>query len=258
MSTATHPSPSKPRITIEEYEALTLAKGDHPDRSNGLCSMEAAAWLAGETHTDHPACVSPIIAAFVRRWNDDLDDDARNRLIKPLVPKILNTAGDAKLETRREWMIRDWQIRVYTPAMLRLAKIDVEAKSLAELPEVVDTESLNAAVKALTPARTKAAAAWDAAWAAAWDAAGDAAGAAAGDAAWAAAAGAAAWAAAGAAAGAAAWAAAGAAAWVAAGDAAWVAARAAAWAAAGAALKPTVTDLQVSAVELLERLIAVA
>jgi hypothetical protein len=246
MSTATHPSPSKPRITIEEYEALTLAKGDHPDRSNGLCSMEAAAWLAGETHTDHPACVSPIIAAFVRRWNDDLDDDARNRLIKPLVPKILNTAGDAKLETRREWMIRDWQIRVYTPAMLRLAKIDVEAKSLAELPEVVDTESLNAAVKALTPARTKAAA-WDAAGAAAWDAAGAAAWDAAWDAAWAAAAGDAARDAAGAAAGAAAW------------DAAWDAAwAAAAWDAAWAALKPTVTDLQVSAVELLERLIAVA
>jgi hypothetical protein len=116
----------------------------------------------------------------------------------------------------------------------------------------------------------------DAAWAAAWAAAGDAARATAGDAAWAAA-----WAAARAAAGdaagdaaratagAAAWAAARAAAWAAARDAAGAAARAAAGdaarAAAGAtagdaawdALRPTVETLQVSACELLDRLILV-
>jgi hypothetical protein len=89
---------------------------------------------------------------------------------------------------------------------------------------------------------------------AAWDAARDAARAAAGDAAWdaaGAAAGAAAWAAAGDAA----WDAAGAAARAAARAAAWAAARAAAWDAAGAKLAPTVTILQASALDLLDRMI---
>jgi hypothetical protein len=77
---------------------------------------------------------------------------------------------------------------------------------------------------------------WAAARAAAWAAAGDAAGAAAWDAAWDAA-----------------RAAAGDAAW----DAAWAAAGAAAWDAARAALRSTVEALQTSALELLERMIAV-
>jgi hypothetical protein len=97
-------------------------------------------------------------------------------------------------------------------------------------------------------------AAWAAAWAAAWDAAWDAAWAAARDAAWAAARDAArdaAWAAARAAAWDAAWDAA----WAAARDAAWDAARDAARAAAGNFLKPTVEWLQVSAVDLVNRMI---
>ena len=104
-------------------------------------------------------------------------------------------------------------------------------------------------------------AAGDAAWDAAWDAARDAARAAALDAAWAAALNAAgdaamdaARAAAGDAARDAACAAACAAAWNAARDAAGDAARAAAW----AALAPTVPQLQISAIDLLERMIAVA
>jgi immunity protein 5 of polymorphic toxin system len=96
------------------------------------------------------------------------------------------------------------------------------------------------------------AAAGDAAGAAAWDAAGDAARAAAGAAARAAV-GAAARAAARAAAGAAAWAAAGAAARAAAG----AAAGAAAWAAAGDALQPTLAQLQTSALDLIDQMLAV-
>ena len=41
----------------------TLAHGAHDSPADGLCAMEAAAWLAGEPHSDHPACVSPVIAA---------------------------------------------------------------------------------------------------------------------------------------------------------------------------------------------------
>ena len=113
----------------------------------------------------------------------------------------------------------------------------------------ISQEEMDAALDAAWAAAGAAArdAALDAAWAAARDAAWAAAGAAAGDAAWAAAraaAGDAAWDAARAAAGDAAWA------------AAWAAAGAAAWAAAGAALKPTVTALQASAFDLLDRMLS--
>jgi hypothetical protein len=49
--------------------------------------MEAAAYVAGEPHSDHPQCASTVITAFVIEWNDRLGND-RNRLSKPLIPRV--------------------------------------------------------------------------------------------------------------------------------------------------------------------------
>jgi hypothetical protein len=160
-------------------------------------------------------------------------------------------------------MAADWYIRVQTPAWLRLAGLTTQAEALEAFPEIIDFSAVPSLKPTLDAIRQDAAAAWDAAWDAARAAAWDAARAAAWDAAGAAAR-AAAWDAAGAAAGAAAWDAARAAARAAAWDAAWDAARAAAWDAAGAAawdaagaaLAPTVTALQISAVDLVKRMCA--
>ena len=244
---------------------LTLLKGAHGRLDEGVCVMEAVAWVAGEPWSDHPKSASPVIAAFMRSWNDTLDDDSRNRLLKPYVTRLVGTAAAPAVEDARAWMSLDWLVRTYTPAWLRLAGLDLQAVRLEGLPEFhvgMDVPSIKPAIEAVrqdaAAARAAAgdaawAAAWDAAWAAARAAAGAAARAAAGDAAWAAAR-AAAWDAAGAAAGAAAWDAAGAAARDAAGAAAWAAARDA----AGAALRPTVDHLQASATQLIDRMIAAA
>ncbi|MGE0289090.1 MAG: hypothetical protein AB7I42_22810 [Bradyrhizobium sp.] len=200
--------------------------------------MELVAWLAGEPHTDHPACVSPVIAGFVRTWNDALPDADRTRILRPLLPALIGTATTDADERARARLATDWLIRTFTPAWLDAAHLTEDAAALRSLPEVATVADIIGAQPVLDRTRRSAAAAraaaWDAAWAAARAAAWDAARAAA----WAAAraaAGAAAWDAARAAA----WAAARAAAWDAAGDAAgaaaWDAARAAAWAAARAA-----------------------
>ena len=253
---------------LDALATLTLKNGSHPDPDSGLCVMEAAAWIAGEPHSDHPECVSPVLGAFMRRWNDDLDGEGRQKL-KAFVPRVIGTAGDGQDEARG-WLAADWLIRVHTPAWLDLAGITDAAAALRALPELRDSGSLEAARPALADAREKGAAAGDAAWAAAgdaaWAATGAAAWAAARDAAWAAARDAArdaTWAAAGAAAGAATWDAARDAAWAAARDAAgdatwaaaWAAAGAATWAAARDALKPTTVELQASALDLLDRMI---
>lgn len=65
---------------------LTLLKGKH-DRGQGMCAMEAAAYLAGEPHSDHPKCVSPVIATFLRNWNDGLPDDQRQMDARELAGK---------------------------------------------------------------------------------------------------------------------------------------------------------------------------
>jgi hypothetical protein len=42
--------------------------------------------------TDHPPCVSPVIAGFMRNWNDSLPDAERGILI-PLLPKLIDTVN---------------------------------------------------------------------------------------------------------------------------------------------------------------------
>ena len=225
-------------MTDQFLGPLKLERGAH-DRGTGMCAMEAAAYLAGEKHSDHPVCVSPVIAAFLRSWNDGLPD-ADRQMLKPLIVRVLHTNTGAADETTRAWLATDWLVRVHTPAWLDLAGLTADATALRNLPALTSSEIATAVLSVIDGARQRAAAAW----------------AAAGDAARAAA-----WAAAGGAAGDAAWDAARAAAWAAAGDAAGDAARAAAWAAARAAatqrLAPTVQILQASAMELVERMIAV-
>jgi len=220
-------------------DTIELKHGSHDSFEHGACVMELSAYLAGEPHGDSPACVSPVIAAFLRRWNDDLPD-ADRQMLKPYAARVLNTVGPPELETRRAWMLDDWMFRVQVPAWLELAGGDLvqHAVALRALPEICDLPSLLAASPLLQAAQS-AAAAWDAAraaaraaaWAAARDAARDAAWAAARDAAWAAA-------------------------WAAARDAAWAAARDAARAAAWDKLTATKQELQRSALELLDRMIA--
>jgi len=249
-----------------DLDTLVLDGGSHSPGSDRMCVMEAVALLAGEGWTDHPACASPVIGAFLRSWNDSLPDDERQQL-KQYIPRLVGSKGTDEQETDRAWLATDWLIRVQAPAWLRLAGMADQADLLAAM-QPVNPETCPSIMPALKAVRSDAAAArdaaraaaWDAAGAAAWDAAWDAAGAAAGAAAGVAAraaAGDAAWDAAGVAAWAAARAAARAAAGDAAGAAAGVAARAAAWAAAGAALAPTKEALQVEAHKLVDRMLAV-
>jgi hypothetical protein len=245
----------KKKLSVSDLERITLASGGHNDRKQGVCAMEAAAWLAGREHTDSPICVSPSIAALMRNWNDSLKtDEDRNRLLRPLLPVILDTATDGEAtEIRRGWMAIDWLARTMAPAFLDLSKkLAGHAASLRALPKITN-ESWAAARETVAAARAAARdTAGDAAWAAAGDAAWAAARAAARAAAWDAA-----WDAARAAAWDAAWDAARDAAWAAARAAAWDAARDAAWDAARANIAPVVALLQASAQDLVRRMAAV-
>ncbi len=179
-----------PTLNLEE---LTLGSGSHQPSDGAMCVMEAAAYMAGEPWSDHPECVSPVIAAFLRSWNDTLPDSDRGQLVRYLANVndggVLGTApASPELENRRSWLAVDWSVRVHTPAWLRLAGLDDQAATLENLPEILNPTPAAAIRPALDAVRKDARAAWaaarDAAGAAARAAAGDAARVAAGDAAW--------------------------------------------------------------------------
>jgi len=207
---------------LATIEGVSLRKGDHSANAElEMCVMEAAAYVAGEPWSDHPACACPVITEFMISWNDSLPNDAdRDRLLKPLIPLIVGTRSTKEVEERRSYMALDWLIRVYTPKWLDMVPaLHERAKELRELDAIVDMAGATAAGVRVRLASKDAAAARAAARAAAGGAARAAARAAAGGAA-------------------------GGAAWAAAGGAAWD------------VLKPTTEWLQTSAVDLVKRMCA--
>ena len=120
-----------------DLETLVLTAGAHAP-GDQFCIMEATAYIAGEPWSDHPRCVSPVLGAFGRAWNDSMRSDAERDALKQYIPRMIGTAGDSKADKRRASLAIDWLVRVYTPAFLRLAKLDEHADRLAALPPTAD------------------------------------------------------------------------------------------------------------------------
>ena len=102
-------------------ELPPLGCGSHELLKDGACVMEAVAYVAGEPWSDWPECVCPVIGALLRRWNDDLPSDSeRDRLLRPLVPRLVGSRADEDIEKARSWLAVDWLIREWLPAWLDL------------------------------------------------------------------------------------------------------------------------------------------
>jgi hypothetical protein len=141
---------------ILDPATVPLTVGSHDSPTQGVCVMELAAYLAGEPHSDHPACVAAPLAAFLRAWNDALDDTTRQRL-RPYARRVLSTAGQPAADARVAWLATDWLVREQTPAWLDLAGLAVPAATLRALPALVDIATAQAVQPMLDAAR---AAAW--------------------------------------------------------------------------------------------------
>src|SRR4051794_993360 len=62
--------------------------------------MELASMLAGERFSDRPRCVDPVIAAFLRSFNDRLSP-ARRQDLRPYASAVVGTAGSRALRRAR-------------------------------------------------------------------------------------------------------------------------------------------------------------
>lgn len=90
-------------IDFEKLAAFTLMSGKHKTPEQGVCAMEAVAWLEGLKHTDRPKCTSPVIASFVRALNDCLLDSERQRLVAYL-PRLVGTVSREHEDERARYL----------------------------------------------------------------------------------------------------------------------------------------------------------
>jgi hypothetical protein len=82
------------------HQTVTLARGKHISPRGGACVMELASMLAGEDFTDRPASVCPVVAAFLRAYNDTIDDRRRQDLYR-FAAAAVGTRGPAALTRAR-------------------------------------------------------------------------------------------------------------------------------------------------------------
>ncbi|MEA2317672.1 MAG: hypothetical protein QOD44_1861 [Solirubrobacteraceae bacterium] len=85
------------------FQTVTLARGKHTSPRSGACVMELASMLAGEPFTDRPAAVCPIVAAFLRAYNDAIDDPHRQDLY---------AYASAAVGTRGSWPLMRMRARL--------------------------------------------------------------------------------------------------------------------------------------------------
>ena len=149
-----------------DLSTIVLTAGYHETREEGMSVVEAAAYLAGERHSEQPHCVCPILVEVLGSWNDALpDDDIRTRLLMPLLPTIITSRATQEIQLRRSWMAIDWLLRAYAAAWLDLAGLAAHAAALRALAPIVGVESAEASEGVVRAAR----AAWDTGRDAVWD-----------------------------------------------------------------------------------------
>lgn len=137
---------------------IEIGIGKHATREDGMCAMEAVAWLAGEPHSDRPRCACPIIGTFVRSWNDALRGEDRNRILRPLLPQLIGSRSQS-VERERAYMALDWLVHEFTPVWFDLLpELATPAAVLRALPRIVDHRSMRAVMRVVHTARIAAAA----------------------------------------------------------------------------------------------------
>jgi hypothetical protein len=88
------------------HQTVRLAPGRHRGPEDGVCVMELASMLAGEPFTDRPRSVCPVIAAFLRSYNDGVDNDHRKDLYRFASEAVGTRAPEA--DRLRSALCRQW------------------------------------------------------------------------------------------------------------------------------------------------------
>ena len=85
---------------VVSFQTLRLSRGRHESPREGTCVAELVSMLAGEQYSDRPHCACPALTAFLRGYNDGLDDLRRQDLFA-LASDLVGTRGPEHVTTRR-------------------------------------------------------------------------------------------------------------------------------------------------------------
>jgi hypothetical protein len=94
-------------MTQASHQTVRLSQGKHRGPDHGACVMELSSMLAGEPFSDRPRCVDPVIAGFLRTYNDGIDETRRQDLY-PLAAEAVGTRSAGGIHSERARMCLTW------------------------------------------------------------------------------------------------------------------------------------------------------
>jgi hypothetical protein len=92
------------------YQTIKLSRGDHKSPEEGACVIELASMLAGESFSDRPASVCPVIGSLLRAYNDSVDDDRRQELYG-YAAKVVDSNRSAAVRRARADRLAAWTLQ---------------------------------------------------------------------------------------------------------------------------------------------------
>ena len=102
-----------------ENPSVHLEAGKHGSPDEGVCIMELASMLGGESFSDYSRRICPVVGAFLRGYNDLLADELRQDL-RPYAERVLDTRADAEVTDRRELMCLTWARQLHDTRRFRI------------------------------------------------------------------------------------------------------------------------------------------
>jgi hypothetical protein len=94
-------------MSLVSHQTIKLSPGKHTSPHEGACVMELASMLAGESFTDHPQCVCPVIGSFLRAYNDSVNEKRRQDLYTYAAMVVGSRAG-ADVQQLRAERLASW------------------------------------------------------------------------------------------------------------------------------------------------------
>jgi hypothetical protein len=89
------------------FQTIRIRKGKHASPARGACVVELASMLAGEPFSDHPKTVCPVIAGFLRAYNDLLPDRELDELY-PYAALVVGSAASPSVRRERARRLLEW------------------------------------------------------------------------------------------------------------------------------------------------------
>jgi hypothetical protein len=86
------------------FQTVRLAQGRHASAQQGVCTLELASMLAGERFSDQPRSACAAVAAFVRGYNDAIDDVRRQDLYA-VAAQLVGSSGGEDITHERMWRL---------------------------------------------------------------------------------------------------------------------------------------------------------